>query len=65
MSRKRAACPQHVSVRLPPETIARIDTLAGQLAPMGTEPSRSLAIRAALLTGLAALEGPRKEGEAR
>lgn len=56
MTRRRACSPQHVSVRLSPETIARIDTLADQMTPVGAEPSRSIAIRAVLLRGLATLD---------
>jgi hypothetical protein len=37
-------------------TIARLDALAPLIAPLGTKPSRSVAVRACIFTGLDALE---------
>ena len=46
----------HVAARLDAEVIARLDALAAALAPLGSKPSRSIAARAAILTGLPILE---------
>lgn len=46
----------HVSTRLDEATIARLDALAPQLAPLGVKPARSIAVRACILTGLDVLE---------
>jgi hypothetical protein len=46
----------HVSTRLDAATIARLDTLAVVLAPLGVKPARSIAARACILTGLDVLE---------
>jgi hypothetical protein len=46
----------HVSARVDPATTARLDTLAPLVTPLGTTPSRSIAVRACILTGLDALE---------
>ncbi len=51
-----AASMDHVSTRLDAPTIARLDALAPLLAPLGTTPARSVAVRAAILTGLDVLE---------
>jgi predicted transcriptional regulator len=56
MSRKRSSSPRHVSVRLGPEVVARIDALADIMTPNGSDPSRSLVLRAAILAGLSQLE---------
>lgn len=46
----------HVSARLDAATMARLDALAPPIAPLGTKPSRSVAVRACIFTGLDALE---------
>lgn len=46
----------HVSARLDAVTVARLDALAPLIAPVGTKPSRSVAVRACIFTGLDALE---------
>jgi hypothetical protein len=46
----------HVSVRLDADTIERLDALGVVLAPFGTEPTRSIAMRATVLKGLEVLE---------
>jgi hypothetical protein len=46
----------HVSTRLDAPTVARLDALAVVLAPLGAKPSRSIAVRACILTGLDVLE---------
>jgi hypothetical protein len=51
-----AASMDHVSTRLDAATTARLDALAPLIAPLGTKPSRSVAVRACILTGLDALE---------
>lgn len=51
-----AASVDHVSTRLDAATIARLDTLAVVLAPLGVKPARSIAARACILTGLDVLE---------
>jgi hypothetical protein len=50
----------HVSTRLDAPTIARLDALAPLLAPLGTKPARSIAVRACILTGLDVLEKQHK-----
>jgi hypothetical protein len=51
-----AASMDHVSTRLDAATVARLDALAPLLAPLGTTPARSVAVRACILTGLDVLE---------
>jgi hypothetical protein len=51
-----ATSTDHVSTRLDTATTARLDALAPLIVPLGTEPSRSIAIRACILIGLDALE---------
>jgi hypothetical protein len=46
----------HVSARVEPAIMARLDALAPRITPFGTLPSRSIAVRACLLAGLDALE---------
>jgi hypothetical protein len=46
----------HVSARVDSATMARLDALAPRITPIGTLPSRSIAVRACLLAGLDALE---------
>ena len=46
----------HVSARVEPAIMARLDALAPLITPIGTLPSRSIAVRACILTGLDALE---------
>ena len=46
----------HVSARVDPAVMARLDALAPLITPLGTTPSRSIAVRACILTGLDALE---------
>lgn len=50
----------HVSTRLDAPTIARLDAIAPFVAPLGVKPSRSMALRAAILTGLDTLEKQHK-----
>ncbi len=47
----------HVSTRLAPAIIERLDTLAPLMAPLGTTPNRSVVVRACVLVGLDVLEG--------
>jgi predicted transcriptional regulator len=62
--------PKHVSVRLLPNVIARLDAIADTITPTGSTPNRSAVVRAAILEGLATLEarqnkeGSREPGEA-
>ncbi len=46
----------HVSTRLDPATIERLDVLAPLMAPIGTTPNRSAVTRACILLGLDVLE---------
>ena len=46
----------HVSTRLDPATIERLDALAPAMAPLGTTPNRSVVVRACVLVGLDLLE---------
>ena len=46
----------HVSARVDAATTIRLDALAPLVTPLGTTPSRSIAVRACILTGLDALE---------
>ena len=46
----------HVSTRLDPATVERLDALAPLMAPLGTTPNRSVVVRACVLLGLDALE---------
>jgi hypothetical protein len=46
----------HVTARVSASTIARLDALALLLTPLGARPSRSVPMRACLLTGLDVLE---------
>ncbi len=46
----------HVSARMEPAVIARLDALAEAITPMGNPPKRATAVRAALTAGLDALE---------
>jgi hypothetical protein len=46
----------HVSARVDAATMARLDALAPLVTPLGTTPSRSIAVRACILTELDALE---------
>jgi hypothetical protein len=55
-----ASSVDHVSARLDAATIARLDALAVQLAPLGVKPARSIAVRAAIVTGLEVLEKQHK-----
>ncbi len=47
---------RHVSVRLKPAVLERVDALAPRFIQLGTEPTRSIVLRATILTGLAALD---------
>ena len=53
---KGASSVDHVSARLDVATVARLDALAVVLAPLGAKPSRSIAVRACILTGVDVLE---------
>jgi hypothetical protein len=57
-----AASVDHVSARLDAATTARLDALAPLLTPLGSQPSRSIAVRACILTGLDALEAMHGKG---
>ena len=46
----------HVSTRLDATTIARLDAVLPSVTPPGVKPTRSMAVRAAILTGLDVLE---------
>ena len=52
----RAASKNHVSTRLDESTVARLDALALRLVQLGAKPSRSVAVRKCILTGLELLE---------
>jgi hypothetical protein len=45
-----------VSTPLDAATVQRLDALAPLIAPLGSKPSRSMAMRACILTGLDVLE---------
>ncbi len=63
MSRvKVAVAVDHVSTRIDETTIARLDKLAPLIAPLGTKPARSIAVRACILTGLDVLESRLAKG---
>jgi predicted transcriptional regulator len=47
---------EHLSTRLDPGTKERLDKLAALMVPCGTDPNRSLVIRACVLVGLDVLE---------
>jgi hypothetical protein len=47
---------EHLSARLDPTTVERIDVLAARMVPRGTDPNRSVVIRACCLIGLDVLE---------
>jgi Arc/MetJ-type ribon-helix-helix transcriptional regulator len=64
MTPKRNPCPRHISVRLRPELVARIDALAPFLRRLGAESSRSAVVRAALLVGLPTIEARHNEPRA-
>ncbi len=51
-----AASSNHISTRLSATTVARVDALVPAVTAPGTKPSRSVAVRACILTGLDALE---------
>ena len=53
---RSATSTDHVSTRLDAATIARLDAIAPAIAPLGTTPCRSMALRAAIFTGLDILE---------
>lgn len=57
-----AAGMDHVSTRLDAATVARLDALAPLIAPLGTKPARSVAVRASILRGLDALEAEHAKG---
>jgi hypothetical protein len=59
---KVAVAVDHVSTRLDETTVARLDALAPLLAPVGTKPARSIAVRACILTGLDVLESRLAKG---
>jgi hypothetical protein len=52
----------HVSTRLDAATIARLDAILPSVTPLGVKPSRSMAVRAAILTGLDVLEARLAKG---
>ena len=62
--RRPAASVNHVSTRLDAAIVARLDALAPAVAPSGIKPSRSVAVRACIFTGLDALEAQRAKPEA-
>ena len=51
----------HVSTRLDPAVIERLDALAPIIAPLGTTPNRSMVTRACILVGLDVLEAEHAE----
>ena len=51
-----------VSTRLDAATVARLDALAPLIAPLGSNPSRSMAVRACILAGLDVLEAKHAKG---
>ena len=55
-AQRPAASVDHVSTRLDAATVARLDALAPLLAPLGTIPARSIAVRACIFRGLDVLE---------
>ena len=46
----------HVSARLDAATVTRLDALAPVVAPPGIKPSRSIAVRVCIISGLDTLE---------
>ena len=52
----------HVSTRIDETTVARLEKLAPLIAPIGTKPARSIAVRACILTGLDVLEARLAKG---
>jgi hypothetical protein len=52
MTVKKNPNPRHVSVRLRPVIVKEIDAVADFLAPLGSEPNRSAALRAVIVAGL-------------
>ena len=59
---RSAASVDHVSARLDAATTSRLDALASLITPLGTQPSRSIAVRACILTGLDVLEAMHGKG---
>ncbi len=59
---RSAASFDHVSARLDAVTTARLDALVPLLTPLGSQPSRSIAVRACILAGLDALEATYGKG---
>jgi hypothetical protein len=57
-----AASVDHVSTRLDSAAVARLDALAPFIAPLGSKPARSVAVRACILTGLDVLETKHAKG---
>lgn len=55
-ARPPAASANHVSARVDAATVTRLDALAALVTPPGIKPSRSLAVRACIVTGLDTLE---------
>jgi len=63
--RIRRKDPKHISVRLLPDVIARLDSIADAITPTGSMPTRSAAVRAAILAGLPMLEARQKKNGSR
>ena len=59
---RSATSVDHVSARLDAATTARLYALAPLITPIGTKPSRSMALRACIFTGLDALEALHGKG---
>lgn len=51
-----AAPTTQITQRLDASTVARLDAIAPVIAPLGAQPSRSMAVLACILTGLDTLE---------
>ena len=58
----RSAASMDVWTRLDAVFVARLDALAPFIAPLGSKPSRSMAVRACIITGLDALEAKHGKG---
>jgi hypothetical protein len=54
--------PPAVSTPLDAAVVKRLDALAPLVAPRGSKPSRAMAIRACILTGLDVLEAKHAKG---
>ena len=59
---RSATSMDHVSTSLAAATVKRLDALAPLIPPLGSRPSRAMAVRACILTGLDVLEAKHANG---